>query len=357
MYLNLLVVLTFIGSGAVESYVCTSQYLSKIDPNPYYYPSTWMESQPAPMLDNNQTCDIVFQVPPGYYAKVIISSAIQDNASHFGVVDTANKYYLFVLFFENPYIGWSLDYRINHETQDPWYFSNGQVVIIVNTVSPAAFGLKVTWQQYPSGTPIRSGVGITPLVLNATKDVYSAEFSAVTGLSLTAFPVEPKNYLSLRSTLISEGDSFNGKFVNSLYGLFYSQKQYFSKSTSIYIVNVAASGVADHLLLQESAFVRNIKPYEGLNCPPSSTCTKQLSGGKTSSGLVYVGSQTQTILDIFIDWDATLSVYFGSPTDTNLYNTYNGTTIRSLLPLKYYSGVTQYIVSSGNSMMTFKFAD
>ncbi|EGT52985.1 hypothetical protein CAEBREN_01187 [Caenorhabditis brenneri] len=341
MYTSVFIFFVLFSAVYSDANKCSSGDLIQRPNNgyPIYWPALWNENEPAPQLAGNQYCSWYIDIPSGYYAQLIIRAKTGDNSSSFQITDSSG-----------------LKYNIDHEKEEPWYFPSGSISISIHTNAPATFALKVSWAQYPA-TTIAGGIGTSPLIVNITKDAFGAQYNAVTGLSLLAFPADLKNYYSLRSTLVFEGNDYNGRFVSNLYEMYKTHNQWMSNGAYIYVVNVEASNVLNQLLIQEAGYTKDLNPYHELNCAPSSTCSKSIHGGNSKSGFVYVGNQTQTLLDITIDYNATLSVYHGSQNSAGYYKSYAGSTIRSLLPLPFNGKVVQYIVSSGKSMFTFKLSE
>ncbi|EGT53039.1 hypothetical protein CAEBREN_32630 [Caenorhabditis brenneri] len=338
MVLSFLFLTLTLATLSSATYNCKNEIVNLQNPNPYYYPATWNEQRPAPVLGANNSCSFTILVPQGHYAKLVMSTEVGDKNSSIRIIDAYN----------NLYDG-------SHEMKNPWYFPYNRFLIIVNNGAPAKFAFKVNWAQYPSGVQLSAAISKKPRVVSITKNVFTAQFHAVTGLSLLAFPEDLSYLYALRSTFVFEGDDFNGHYVDSLYNLYLAHKQWITKK-NIYIVNVEARGALDQLLVQEAGYTQAIDPYQQMSCNPSSTCYRYLGTGNPASGLVYVGNQTQTLLDISIPWNSTLSVYYGTPTSSNLYKTYDGTSIRSMLPLKFSAEVVQYIVNGGVTTYNFKFS-
>ncbi|EGT32268.1 hypothetical protein CAEBREN_01892 [Caenorhabditis brenneri] len=348
MYLIFLIFLLAIGVASVDSTGNTCTNGNTVHPpsnsQPYYWPSTWNENKTGPALGPDQSCSWAFTIPQGSYAKLVMSSKTADNVSSFQIIDMGGNL---------------ID--VNHENKEPWYFPYPKFTLIISNVATSTLGFKVTWAKYPTGISYDQGVGSDAAVVNITKNVFTAEFGSVNSVSVLAFPADLKHYTSLRSTLIFEGNDFNGPFVNNLYELYKTHKQYVSSSSMIYVVNVEARNVLDKLVLQDSGYTKPLEPYHQLLCAAGSTCTKKLEGSKTSkSGLIYFGNSNQTLVDITMDKTATLSLYYGGLGSFFLYKTYDGSSIHSQLPLTLEGGgnyPVQYIISSGKSSFTFKLSN
>lgn len=342
MYLILLFFIAVLAGGVQANGACQNEnYINRTSTDEYYFPADWNENESPPGQAAGQGCSWNINIPQGYYVKLIINGHLYDNHSNFEIYD----YYGNVEFFKN------------NDGTKPYFLVGPKFLLSIENESAASYGFKVEWLKFPQGIDYNAGIGGVPQVINITKDVLTAEFSAVTGISLLAFPADLNNIDTLRSTLVFEGRDYNGKFVGSLYHLYLKSNQYLSSGQMIYVVNVQARYVMDQLLIQEAGYTKGITAYEGLNCPPSSTCRKPLQPGNPKSGFVYIGNQTQTLTAITMDKTSALSVYYGGITNAGFYKTYTGSTIQSLLPLTFSPGITQYIISGGRTSFTFQFSD
>ncbi|KAF1758007.1 hypothetical protein GCK72_014465 [Caenorhabditis remanei] len=307
-----------------------------VNDQPVYWPATWRENQSAPALEAEQSCSWIVTVPSGYYAKLIISGKMNDNISHFQTIDSAGNFV-----------------QTTHEGEQPYYFPSPKFTLAMSNEKAATFGFKIVWGKYPSGLKYDMGVSRSPVVVNITKDIFAAEYSGTSGISLFAFPANPKNYFSLRSTLVFEGKDFNGRYISNLYSLYQSRKQFLS-SGLVYIVNLEASNVLDQLLIQDSAYTNNLQQYSELDCPINSTCSVTINGGDKASALVTVGEKHQVLLDLVMQVSAWVTVYYGSINNFGYYKSYAGESILSNLPMTFDSEVVHYVISHGKASFTFQ---
>ncbi|EGT52948.1 hypothetical protein CAEBREN_24672 [Caenorhabditis brenneri] len=306
----------------------------------YSFPTHWNESHSAPHLAADQSCSWVITVPQGYYVKLIMSGRINDSVGHFQTVDGNGNIVM-----------------TQHEIKEPYYFPSPKFTLIVNNEAPATFAFEVIWAPFPTAIAYDAGIGSHAHIVNITQDIFAAEFSCEISCSLLAFPADVKHHYTLRSVLIFSGNDFNGKYLTNLFQVYNTRTQMITPNTVIYIVNLEASGVLDQLLVQSAQYTQDLDPYKELSCDKTGSCSKFLGGGTGKSGLVYVGNQNQTLTSISMDQTATLSVYYGSQAPFFFYQTYNGSSIQSMLPLTFEGGyMTNYIVSSGKSTLTFTFS-
>lgn len=309
----------------------------KTNPQPYAFPHNWDETQPAPELAANQSCNWVVTIPTGYYARVVISGVINGKT---GSIKTADCNGLVLINKE--------------ENKEPYFFPFPKFNVIVDNVEPSTFAFKIVFLPLPTELDYSVEVGRDPQIINMTKDVYVVQTGEET--SLIAFPADPAHQNTLRSALIFKGENFFGPYLTNLEQIWQNRNQFISENDGLYIVNVEASNVSDQLLLQYSKYTRDINPYRQLVCSPNETpCTKILNGGSGRSGVVYVGNQKQTLTAITIDVTSTLDVYYGGLTNSSHHGTYSGATIQSNLPMTFVgNGITQYIVSNGNAQLSFQ---
>ncbi|CAL2046595.1 unnamed protein product [Caenorhabditis brenneri] len=332
----------FTAFSAPTTHVCkTGNIVNRNSNQTYSFPSNWNEYQSAPHLAPDQSCSWVVTVPMGYYAKLIIDGRINDTMGHFQMIDANGNVV-----------------ETQHENKEPYYFPSPKFTLIVNNEAPAKFGFKVIWAQYPNLPSVIAGIGGNPHLLNITESVRSSAFGSSSHISLLAFPADPKNTFSLRSVLIFSGIDTNSSYINNLYELHKKQHQWISPGDGCFVINVEARGVLDKLLVQESSYTENLKPYNELNCKANSTCSKKLNGEPgRKSAFVSIDKQTHTLLDVRMDPNATLTIYYGGITGFGFDQSYDGSTIQSQLPLDFYGGITQYVISSGPSYFTFHLSD
>ncbi|EGT32234.1 hypothetical protein CAEBREN_12259 [Caenorhabditis brenneri] len=307
----------------------------------YSFPSNWNENQSAPHLAPDQSCSWVVTVPMGYYAKLIIDGRINDTMGHFQMIDANGNVV-----------------ETQHENKEPYYFPSPKFTLIVNNEAPAKFGFKVIWAQYPTLPSIIGGINEMPHIENVTLNAWQSAYGSSSHISLLAFPADQKNTFSLRSVMVFTGIDTTSSYVNNLYELHKNQHQWISQSNGCFVINVEARGVLDKLLIQSTQDLEGIKPYNELNCKPNSTCTKKLNGKPGQvSGFVSIDPQTHTLTDIQMDSDAIFSVYIGAVNSPFIIGSYNGSIIKSQLPLDFSGGVKQYVISSGPSEFTFQLSD
>ncbi|EGT37171.1 hypothetical protein CAEBREN_02302 [Caenorhabditis brenneri] len=302
----------------------------------YYWPATWKEQQAAPALGGNQTCGWAVIVPKGYYAKLIMSGRMGDNTSHIQTIDAG----------ANSIIS-------THENKEPYFFPSETFTVYVYADSDATFAMKIVWAKLPTKMDYSMGIGKNPKLVNITSDIFAAEYSSTTGLSLLAFPADKKRIASLRSTFVYEGKDSNGNYVSNLYLLYKSKKQWISSGSVIYVVNVEARNVEDKLLVQESGYTKDIAEYVEFSCQANSTCTGYLDAGNKTSALVSVDNTSQTLMYVTLNVNSYLTVYYGSPNDAGKYLTISGSTIQSNLPMTFGAPVVQYVVTGGKASFTF----
>ncbi|CAB05130.1 CUB-like domain-containing protein [Caenorhabditis elegans] len=309
-----------------------------VNGQPVYWPATWRENQTAPALAEDQSCSWIVTIPEGYYARLIINGKMGDPYSHFLTIDSAGNLI-----------------TSSHETMQPYFFPPSKFTLSLSNDEVAAFAFKIEWSPFNIPTSYDAGIGMQPHVLNITKDRFAAEFNS-DAVSLLVSPVDPKNYYSLRSTLVFEGQDFNGFYRTNLYLLYRSRQQWISSKQTIYVINLEASNKLDTLLIQDAQYTRDYADYVQLNCGGSTTCIATVDGGNKKSAIasVLVSQNNETLVDIRMDPSATMKVYYGSETAFAFDSTYNGSTINSLLPLTFYgSYVTQYVISNGKATLTF----
>uniref|UniRef100_A0A1I7T103 CUB_2 domain-containing protein n=1 Tax=Caenorhabditis tropicalis TaxID=1561998 RepID=A0A1I7T103_9PELO len=339
LILSAVVLCAFAHSAPVN--VCkTGNVINKpVNNQPVYWPATWKENQSAPHLENGQSCSWIVTVPEGFYAKVIISGKVNDTQSFFQSIDSAGNVI-----------------KTTHENKEPYYFPSTKFTIIVSNQGPATFAFKIQWAPFPSKIDSSMKVGKNPQLVNITEEIFAAEYSSMTGISLLAFPSDLKKISTLRSSLVFEGKDFNGAYISNLYLLYKSKKQWISAGNSVYIVNLEAREVSDQLLIQESSYTKDIQEYVEFNCKINSTCLYKLESGKKGA-VISTEYTTQTLWAVTLNVNEYLTVYYGSPNEEGRHFTISGATIQSNLPLTFRSSVTQYVVSGETASFTFQVSD
>ncbi|CAB03526.1 CUB-like domain-containing protein [Caenorhabditis elegans] len=309
-----------------------------LDDSPVIWPATWDPRVAAPQLDKGQTCSWTVTIPDGFYAKLVISAKAMDRDTYFQTIDSAGNMA-----------------KTAVEKKEPYYFVKPKFTIAVSNNAPTSFGFQINWLPFPTTVSEYSDVTERATVLNATETTFTKSIFDSVGLSLLSFPQDPTNYFSLRSSLVFEGSSFNqGKYVGNLFQMYQTKKQWFSKTGSIIVVNLAASGNSDKLLIQKSIYVQDISQFVELYPEINTSYTETINGGNLKSSLVSVSGANFKLTKVVMNDGATLSVYYGSPTDMTLVKTYTGLEINKAVPLNFQGDVLQFVVSSGQADFTFK---
>ncbi|CAB05220.1 CUB-like domain-containing protein [Caenorhabditis elegans] len=308
-----------------------------IDGQPFYWPASWNETQPAPQLEKEQSCSWIVTIPRGYYAKLIISGKTTDKDSRFQTVDSAGNLI-----------------QTTHEKMEPYYFPASKFTLAVSNEGFATLGFKVVWFPLPS-VNTNYGVGAVGAVLDVTNEVLAIEYGSTGGLTLMAFPADDKKYHSLRSALIFEGNGLqSGNYISNLYLLYQSKKQWVSSQDSIVIVNLDASQVNDKLLIQASRYLTGISETVEIHPQLNSTYNVTVNGGTRMSSLVAVSDITMHMVDVQMKDESTVTVYDGSPSAFTFDKTYTKTQLKNAFPLSFGGYFVQFVVSSGKAVFTFK---
>ncbi|CAO4374395.1 unnamed protein product [Caenorhabditis nigoni] len=338
-FLALFAVFFFATAVSEAGNVCTTgNVLNRpVNGQAIYWPSTWRTNETAPGLEAGQTCSWTVTIPSGYYAKLVISGKINDNSSYFKTVDTAGNII-----------------KSTHENKEPYYFPPTKFNFIVSNEAAATLGFRITWAKFPSTLTYSAGIGATPELVNITEGVFAADYSAITGLSLLAFPADPKNYHTLRSTLVFEGKNYDGKYISNLYLLYKSRKQWISSGDIIYVVNLEARHRQDQLLVQESGYTKDITQYVEMDCAMNSTCNVSVDGGDKKTAFISVGRKTDVLNYVSINVNSFLTVYYGSQNQHGYHDSISGYDIQSNLPLTFGADIIQYVISSGKASIQYQ---
>uniref|UniRef100_A0A8R1EIT3 CUB_2 domain-containing protein n=1 Tax=Caenorhabditis japonica TaxID=281687 RepID=A0A8R1EIT3_CAEJA len=307
---------------------------------PYYFPSSWSENQTAPQLEKHQSCSWTVTVPQGYYAKLIIDGKTQDVDSRFETIDAAGNFI-----------------QSRHEKREPYYFPSPKFTFAVtNGANLTTLGFKIVWAPFPKtfGDSI-SAIGHMPRIYNATNSVYKSAYSTSTQVSILPFPADPKNLYALRSALVFDGYDLTGSYMSNLYLIAKTRKQFISRGSSIFVINVEpTSNSSDTLYVQNYVYTKDINEYVELNCAAGNvTCSVELNGGSQKSAVVTVELRTEIITNIAMENNATLSIYGGSPNDMCFIATYNSTEVKAALPISTMGLGNQYVISHGKAAFTF----
>ncbi|CBL43445.1 CUB-like domain-containing protein [Caenorhabditis elegans] len=291
-----------------------------------------------PKLDKGQTCSWTVTVPDGFYAKLVISAKAMDRDTYFQTIDSAGNLA-----------------KTGNEKMKPYYFVGPKFTIALSSNAPAAFGFKIIWLPFPNIDIGYSGVTEAAEVLNATGIIYKQSIYSRGGIHLLPFPQDPTNYFSLRSALVFEGGSFPGcNYVGNLYQMYRSKKPYsFSSEGSIVVFNLAASGNSDKLLIQDTEYVQDIAQFVELYPEIKTSYTETINGGKLKSSLVSVSGANFKLTKVKMDDEATMAVYYGSPTVGTIVKNYTALEINKAVPLNFQGEVLQFVVSSGKADFTF----
>lgn len=337
--LRFLVFLATVSLVSSAGNVCTSSsgVVDKPANSKYYWPSTWNENKTAPALEGSQRCSWYVNIPDGYYAKLIVSGKTKDSTSEFQIVDSVGR-----------------AVQTTQETMQPYYFAPSSFLVYVNTVDPATFAFKVQWLPLPTKAGKINGISSTPTVINATNAQFYQGYSAVTGISLVPFPQNAKDYSSLRSTLVFDGDDLNKNYAASLFIIYQNELQWVSNNNHIFVVNLEAGTNRDLLLIQEAGYVRDMN-YVELHPVLNSKYTATVDSTQKQTTLVSATYISQTLTDVSLDTTgAVVAIIKGTPTPNNRGTEYTQAQLKKLLPITYPAGVYQFIVSSGKATFTFK---
>ncbi|CAO4374394.1 unnamed protein product [Caenorhabditis nigoni] len=237
---------------------------------------------------------------------------MNDNSSYFKTVDTAGNVI-----------------ESTHENKEPYYFPSSKFTLIVSNEAAATLGFRITWANFPSTLQYSAVVGATPQLVNITDGVFAADYSAVTGLSLLAFPADPKNYHTLRI------------FTCSI-------------SLETNVVNLEARHRQDQLLIQDAQYTKDITQYVEMDCAMNSTCNVSVDGGDKKTAFISVGSKTDVLWWLSVHVDAFFTVYYGSQNQKGYRISLSGYNIPSNLPLTFGGDVIQYVISSGKASMQYQ---
>ncbi|CAB03521.2 CUB-like domain-containing protein [Caenorhabditis elegans] len=308
-----------------------------IDGTPVYWPAAWNETQPAPQLDNGQSCSWIVTVPRGYYAKLIISGKTTDKDSRFQTVDAAGNLI-----------------RTTQENMEPYYFAAPKFTLTVANEGSATFAFKVVWWPLPT-VDFEYSTGPTGWIINATNAVYAHEYSEGGGITLMVFPENETSYSSLRSALVYEGRSLSSaNYVSNLNLLCQTKKQWASTQNAIFVVNLEASLSKDILLVQANRYLTGIDEMVELRPQLNSIYNGTVHGGTQMSSLVSVANINMQMIDAQMINESNLTVYRGSPAAYTFKQNYTGAQLKSALPLSFSGTFVQFVVSSGQAVFTFK---
>ncbi|CAB05139.2 CUB-like domain-containing protein [Caenorhabditis elegans] len=304
---------------------------------PFYWPPTWNESQAAPFLEQGQLCSWTVTIPQGYYAKLIISGETLDLDSYFQTIDSAGNLA-----------------RTTHEGLEPYYFVSPKFQLVVSNDSPATFAFKIIWLPLPPAVDLHYGIGFAGFVINATNTPYAHEYGA-SGITLLTFPENTTDLFSLRSVLVYEGNDLKtANYISNLFLLYQTGKQWVSRTNGIVVVNLEASTSMDQLLIQGSQYLTAIGEMVELRPELNSIYTGALQGGEKKSSLVSVADVKMRMVDVKMNLDATVAIYYGSPDVQTHDKTYTGEQLKQALPLEFPGDFTQFVVSNGKAVFTFE---
>ncbi|CAB05221.1 CUB-like domain-containing protein [Caenorhabditis elegans] len=309
-----------------------------IEGTPVYWPPSWTETKPAPQLEKEQSCSWIVTIPRGYYAKLIISGKTTDKDSRFETVDAAGNLV-----------------QTSQENMEPYYFPGPKFTLAVSNEGSDTFAFKVVWFTLPIMND-DAAIGANGLVMNVTSQVIAMQYYSIgDSLTLMAFPVNPKNYYSLRSTLVFDGhDCTSFNYISNLYQLYQTKEQWVSSQDEIIIVNLEASSSNDKLLIQASKYLTGTGEMVELHPQANSIYNGTVNGGTQMSSLVAVTDLSMQMIDVQMESDATVTVYYGSPDASTLNKSYTRTQLKNALPLSFRGPFVQFVVSSGKAVFTFK---
>ncbi|PIC34935.1 hypothetical protein B9Z55_014445 [Caenorhabditis nigoni] len=318
--------------------ISTGEINKPANSQPYYWPSTWNENKTAPALQGSQKCTWNVNVPDGYYAKLIVSGKTGDADSEFQFADSAGR----VLITKT-------------EGLQPYYFPPSMFIVYLNVINPATFAFKITWMKLPTKVTKASAISSTPQLINATNNAYYIGYSAVTGVSLVPFPQTTKDFYSLRSSLVFDGENLNTNYAASLFMIYQNELQWISNSQHIYVVNVEASTHRDMLLVQEGGYTRDLH-YVELNPVLNSKYTANVDSTEKQTTLLSATYIPQTLTDVqILDSTAVVAIIKGTPTPNNRGTEYTQAELKKILPMSMSAGVVyQFILSSGKAVFSFK---
>nr|pir hypothetical protein F55G11.3 - Caenorhabditis elegans [Caenorhabditis elegans] len=303
MFKRLLTCLAVVAAVSAAGNVCkVGKAINKpvINGTPVFWPASWNETQPAPQLEKGQSCSWIVTIPRGYYAKLIISGKTTGNDSVIQTVDSAGN-----------------RIQTTQENMEPYYFPASKFTIAVTNKGFATLAFKVVWWPLPPSKYVHL-VGPTGQVVNVTETIFAMQYEGPGGLTLLTFPGDLKNYYSLRSALVFEGNNLDtANYVSNLY-LLYQKKVQWSTSQEI------LAGIDEIVELH-----------------PQSMSDLELQ-----------------MIDAQMEDDSTVSVYYGSPEIFALDKTYTKGQLENALPLSFNGSFVQFVVSSavsrGKAVFTFK---
>lgn len=305
----------------------------------YYWPSTWNENQTAPRLEKGQTCSWIVTIPQGYYARLVIDGKMEDKDSRIQMIDSVGNLM-----------------QTTHEKKDPYFFPPAKFTLAVSNEAAATFAFKIQWFQIPQGPTLDMGIGSMAVEVNATNSIYNLMYGASNGLSMLVFPEDRKNYHSLRSTLIFEATGFQlGNYVTSLYAVYQQSHKQFIFNSNIALVNLEVSGKVDLVVLQNADYVRNYN-YVELVTVANSTYNATVNSEHKTSALISCTYLNQTMVDVQMNDNDVVSLYYGTPNPFTFDRNYTGAELKSALPLFYqgYGNAIEWIVNSGKAVFTFQ---
>ncbi|CAO4378377.1 unnamed protein product [Caenorhabditis nigoni] len=307
---------------------------------PYYFPATWNETMPAPELAKEQTCSWTVTIPQGYYARLIIDGTVRDKDSRFQIIDSVGNFI-----------------QTTHEEMDPYFFPPTKFTLAVSNEGVATFGFQIQWIAHNNTEMDFAFVGSLDHDLNVTSSVFCEGLGGAEGISLLAFPQNRKHPYSLRSTLVYEAapNQQIGNFINNLYEMYLTKKQWISNVPSIVICNLEVSNNTDFLVVQSSVHTKNLN-YVELVTVPGTKYNATVNSEKKTSALISASYYNQTMTDIQMDATSVISQYYGTPSGFTFDRNYTATEMKSALPMEYPGGAytVQWVLNSGKAVFTFQ---
>ncbi|KAF1753622.1 hypothetical protein GCK72_020179 [Caenorhabditis remanei] len=337
--LKLLTLLVIVSAVSAAGNTCkTGNIVNRlVNSKPYYWPSTWNETQSTPHLAKEQSCSWIVTIPNGYYAKLSISGKTTDKDSRFQTIDAVGNFI-----------------QTTHEGMEPYYFPPTKFTLAVSNEAVASFAFKIEWFPLPRTTRINF-IGEEADLINATNHLFCESYGGNGGITLLPLPINRTHYYSLRSTLVFQGhDTDNGIYISNLFLLYQTKKLYINEY-DIVVANLEASNKQDLLLIQEAQNIKNVT-YVELIPEPHSNVTVTVNSHKTQEALLIAYQVNQTLVDVQMDASATVTLYYGSPGGFSFDKTYNKTALLSALPLQFnvFGGVTELFVTA-KATFTFEY--